>query len=70
MWKEAGEITKAINYYREALAIKEEIYEPNHHEVSHYFSIRMLQIFYARQMFQHHWVSPEGDLESTIELLA
>jgi len=34
MWEEAGEITKAISHYQEALAIKEDIYGFYHHEVS------------------------------------
>ena len=50
MWKEAGEITKAISHYQEALAIQEEIYGDKHHAVSHHFAIRIqiLQSTYAR----------------------
>ena len=33
-WKYAGNNTKAISLYQEALAIQEELYGPNHLEVS------------------------------------
>ena len=39
LWEKAGEITKAISHYQEALAIEEEIYGDTHHTVSQHFAI-------------------------------
>ena len=35
-WKYAGNKAKAVSLYQEALAIQEELYGPNHLEVSHW----------------------------------
>ena len=59
LWEIKGDKPKAISLYQEALAIQEEIYGPNHLEVSHYsvVGILMLQMPNARQVCQQVWAS-------------
>ena len=57
LWKKEGDKAKAISHYQEALAIQEEIHEPNLLKVSHHSVIRILMLQY--QMLGGYVSKPE-----------